>query len=525
MKLTFNTRYEQLEYEIDNLVRTSRDPQFTNYLKGLIYDARTNPADIPKMRRDLISGYDMYSSRMAQMGIPVEPMFFRAIYGNMEAPEVLEDKVLADMQSEEASEATSGQTAEAAQNTDTYQNTEAVQNAGSMEEAAQDTDSFRTAGAEISNDPAVTQSYIPADVPQYNSSQDYSADSIPLYNGSQDYSADSVPQYNSSQDYSADSVPQYNNSQDHIADSVPQYGVSQDPPRHNGFQGQPQQAYAPQYTYPQQNPQTASVITSPKAEYAIGAIVMSVLGSVFLLTGLVYFAVNYLDSFAQGMIMYAVCALVLLVSEFVIRRVVPKLSAVFTAIGISGVFLTTVVNYKSLGNISLGIAAVLLALCSALVCLFGYVRKSQLYSVIGFLAAFISSVAIGNHVNPVEFIAITVGTLIISTMWLFFPASGRKDVLTPVMILAELMYFLATSTFDIETPDVAMAVVSRIIFAAASWLVICLIYFVSDNWSSKRSNNDQTVDTVNLVIYLVSAFVYGLAIRIMFEARHLLLED
>ena len=44
MKLTFNTRYEQLEYEIDSLVKTSGDPQFTGYLKGLIYDARNNPS-------------------------------------------------------------------------------------------------------------------------------------------------------------------------------------------------------------------------------------------------------------------------------------------------------------------------------------------------------------------------------------------------------------------------------------------------------------------------------------------------
>ncbi len=91
MKLTFNTRYEQLEYEIDSLVKTSGDPQFTGYLKGLIYDARNNPADVPEIRKALISNYDMYASRMAQMGMPVEPLFFRAVYGNMEAPEILED--------------------------------------------------------------------------------------------------------------------------------------------------------------------------------------------------------------------------------------------------------------------------------------------------------------------------------------------------------------------------------------------------------------------------------------------------
>ena len=61
MKLTFNTRLEQFEYEIDNLIRSSRDPQFTSYLKGLVYDARSNPADVPVIRRAVISNYDMYA--------------------------------------------------------------------------------------------------------------------------------------------------------------------------------------------------------------------------------------------------------------------------------------------------------------------------------------------------------------------------------------------------------------------------------------------------------------------------------
>lgn len=473
MKLTFNTRYEQLEYEIDSLVKTSGDPQFTGYLKGLIYDARNYPADVPKIRKALISNYDMYASRMAQMGMPVEPLFFRAIYGNMEAPEILEDNV--QESSFNASE--------------------------NSEEVKASPDPVQDPGPEAASQYATAQSFIPNDVPQYNTSQGYSSESIPGYNASQYNTADSLPQYD---------TPQYSKTDSFSQNDTPQYSTADSLPRYD----------TPQYTYTQSDPGTSQDLTSPKAEYAVGAIVMSVLGSVFLLTGLVYFAVNYLDTFAQGMVMYAVCALILVVSEFVIRRAVPKLSAVFTAIGISGVFLTTVVNYKSLNNISLGVAAILLALCSALVCLFGYVRKSQLYSIIGFLAAFISSVAIGSGVSPVEFAAITIGTLIISTMWLFFPASRRYDVLSPLMIMAELAYFLATTTFDIVTPDVGAATVSRIIFIAASWLVICLIYFVSDIRNREYHADTATSDTINFVVYLVAAFIYGVAIRFLMEMQH-----
>lgn len=481
MKLTFNTRYEQLEYEIDSLVKTSGDPQFTGYLKGLIYDARNNPADVPEIRKALISNYDMYASRMAQMGMPVEPLFFRAVYGNMEAPEILEDNA------QESSFKASENSAEV--------------NASS--------DQVRDTAPEAASQYATAQSFIPNDVPQYNASQGYSSESVPVYNASQYNKADSLPQYDTPQYSAADGLPQHDTPQYGTADSLLQYNA----PLDNMAES------ASQYGSHRYDTGQVQGLTSPKAEYAVGAIVMSVLGSVFLLTGLVYFAVNYLDTFAQGMVMYAVCALILVVSEFVIRRAVPKLSAVFTAIGISGVFLTTVVNYKSLNNISLGVAAILLALCSALVCLFGYVRKSQLYSIIGFLAAFISSVAIGSGVSPVEFAAITIGTLIISTMWLFFPASKRYDVLSPLMIMAELAYFLATTTFDIVTPDVGAATVSRIIFIAASWLVICLIYFISDIRNREYHADTATSDTINFVVYLVAAFIYGVAIRFLMEMQ------
>ena len=483
MKLTFNTRLEQLEYEIDNLIRTSRDPQFTSYLKGLVYDARSNPADVPVIRKAVISNYDMYASRMAQMGMPVEPMFFRAIYGNMEAPEILEDA------------------------TQSVQQDNAVQ----ISEPEESADGFNSdQSADDSVTPAPVSSAMSGEYASENVG-DHSYDNVDArYSGS----------YNSVQEQTYDQstlMPQgymdeagaQPGAQGYTSTATSQYNV----------QGYPQQSYASQRTL------ASSVITSPKAEYAVGAIVMSILGSVFLLTGLVYFAVNYLNSFAQGMIMYAVCAIVLIVSEFVIRKAVPKLSAVFTAIGISGVFLTTVVNYKSLHNINVMAAAIIIAICAALVCLFGYKRQSQLYSVIGFLAAFVSSVAIGNHVTAGEFTAITIGTLIISTMWLFFPVSKRYDILTPIMMIAELTYFLATLMFKIDSPDASLIVVARIIFTAASWFVVCVIYYKSDDWNRQYSRDPQTISIINFVFFLISAFVYGISINIMFKSQHLELDQ
>ncbi|MCR4791524.1 MAG: DUF1720 domain-containing protein [Lachnospiraceae bacterium] len=475
MKLTFNTELEQLEYELDTLIRTSADAQFTNYLKGLAYDARRNPSSVPELRRQAIANYDVYAGRMNSMGRPVEPLFFRAIYGGMEAPEVLEKNSAANITADkpEVERKESGEPEKEDQ-------TQAV-TAEVSEEKKGDSADVQPQVQTYAQPGQQPQGYaqpMPGQQPQgYVQPQPQMQGAFPAQNSVQ-------PQMNPG------AVPQNPN--------VIGYTNSMIQPVNAG-----------------------SGITTPKAEYAIGAIVMSVLGSVFLLTGLVYFAINYLDTFAQGMVMYAVCAIVLLVSELVVRRIVPKLSSVFTAIGISGVFLSTVVNYKSLGNINVVAAAVILAICAVLVCLFGFMRKSQLYSVIGFLAAFISSVAIGNHVSAGEFTAITIGTLLISTMWLFFPVAKRYDILTPIMIMAELVYFLATLSFKIDSGSDGSVLMARIVFAAASWFVIGLVYYFADNWTSKFSSDPQTVFWVNSIIMIISAFTYSMVIRVGFYKQDL----
>ncbi len=247
---------------------------------------------------------------------------------------------------------------------------------------------------------------------------------------------------------------------------------------------------------------------APKAEYAVGAIVMSVLGAVFLLTGLVYFAVNFLDTFMQGMLMYLICTLVLLVSELVIRKLVVKLSSVFTAIGISGLFLTTVVNYRSLENLSLPLAAFILALCAVMVCLFGYYRKSRLYSAIGFFAAFASSAAIGSDSTPAQYLVITLGTLLISCIWMIFPVEKQYKLADTFMLLAEFAYFIIGSFFYIISDDALTVKICRFVFVICSYFVMQFIYFGTVSRKEDEYFPENGVSTANKFIMYAASCIY-----------------
>ena len=391
MRLTFESKAEQLNYEIGILMGSSLDPQFSQFLGSISFELKSAPEYADEIRKKLINNYDIYSKRMLSQGQTVEPLYFKAIYGNMDAPVVNE-----------------------------------------------------VPAAEVS----------------------------------------AAPQSQSEQAF-----------QPQPAQSCPTQ------PEH-AYQPGPAQPY---FVQPTQAPRQS---ITPKPEYTVGAIIMSILGSVLLLTGLVYFAVNFLDTFAQGMVLYAICGIVLAVSELVVRRFVPKLSSVFTAIAISGVFLTTVVNYRGLGNIGFGAAAFILAICAILVCFFGYVRKSRLYSVIGFLAAFISSVCIGSDITSGEYLVVTIGTLLISVLWLVFPVKKNAAITGVVMIIAEFLYMLSAMTFNIgEVREDGAGV--KIIFMTASWLVVLLIYYFTEKNASYETAPFPGIFGLKAAVMGIAAFFYG----------------
>ncbi|MCR5618774.1 MAG: hypothetical protein K6F65_01625 [Lachnospiraceae bacterium] len=414
MKLTFYNEVIQFDYELATLMKSSEDPMFTSYLGEIKNDIQTNPGRTPEYRQQVINNYCLYADKMNNLGCPVERFFFKAVYGEMEAPEI--------------------------------KNT-------------------------IFANPA------PAAVPQPEASEQAEASAV-------------QPEVTAQPEVSVQPK-----------NEAPVQPVSQ-PAAFDPYTGKTLiQAVQPA--------KTASSDVSKKTEFAVGAIVMSIIGSVFLLTGLVYFSINFLDSFAQGMVMYLVCAIILCVSEFVIRKLVPRLSAVFTAIGLSGVFLTTVVNYKSLENLNLPVAAVILGICAVLVCIFGYIRKSQLYSIIGFLAAFISSIAIASRVSPTEYIVITLCTLIISSLWLIFPVEKYNASITPVMLFAEMIYMMVCAFTPINCASDLTVKVLRLIFVICSLIVINFIYFMHAKRSKSGSIANDVIDVFNYIIYSVAVLFFA----------------
>ncbi len=488
MKIYFESVAEQLDHELNVLLSNSKDKNFTAYLYQLKGELSFAPQNAAEIRKRAISNYDVYVRTMRTRGVNVSPYYFKAIYGGAQVDIVTgkskAEKEVAAKAEEVKSEPVKEEPAKA----------EEVKSEPAKEEPAK--------AEEVKPEPVITESVKTEEVnssykPQNNYIRSY-------YEGHPSNSAqpsNSEPASNPAQPSSSSSSVD----PESLSNSIS--FLSGVEPVTDHLNVEPAPAPAPVYTAPTFSPQNVS----KKTEYAVGAVVMSVIGAVFLLTGLVYFAVNFLDTFTQGMLMYVACGIVLAVSELIVRRYVFKLSAVFTAIGISGLFLATVVNYRALDNISLPVAGVILAFCAILVCLFGFYRKSRLYSAIGFFAGFASSVAIGSDVSPVQYMVITLGTLLISCLWMIFPVEKQHKIVDTLMILAELAYLFIGLGFKIISDSSMVVSMVKLIFGLVSWFVCQFVFYHSESDGNERLDIGG-FGVVNSIFMIIAGVIYSVMI-------------
>ena len=84
--------------------------------------------------------------------------------------------------------------------------------------------------------------------------------------------------------------------------------------------------------------QPASPQKKNSMEFTIGAGLLSVVGVVFVLVAFVMLGITYMDGFVKGMCLYGMSVVILLVSELLLRKKMPKFAVGITALGICGMY-------------------------------------------------------------------------------------------------------------------------------------------------------------------------------------------
>ncbi|MBD5455012.1 MAG: DUF2339 domain-containing protein [Lachnospiraceae bacterium] len=183
-----------------------------------------------------------------------------------------------------------------------------------------------------------------------------------------------------------------------------------------------------------------NVITKDTMEFKVGAGIFSIVGAVFVLASIVILGFNFLEGIWQGVCLYAASGIIILLSELLVKRLSNKFSLVITGIGISSLYISTIVNYlvlKNMNGIAASIITVLIALFSILLS-----RKKDAASIrmISFLGCYICFLPIRGFESELDFLIMTGMVLIINIVSIFLPNQKNSMVINLVHLIAHTMF-------------------------------------------------------------------------------------
>lgn len=243
-------------------------------------------------------------------------------------------------------------------------------------------------------------------------------------------------------------------------------------------------------------------------EFAVGAVLLSVLGGAFILAALVMAGINYMNGFVRGMSLYAFSALFLLISEIFIYRRWKILGSVLSAVGISGLFLSTVLNYLVLHNFPGWMAVLLTAVIMIFVALLSRKRDSAFYRILGLIACYLCFIPIGVGITDAEFLVVCGMILLTNIVCVFLPVNNCR---TGVNILHMLANTVFAQIFIWRAMWCQIAPEPRIIFLLSSLFVLQLLLVTSAR-RGQKTEGVQAAYGISGVLYL-SIFCFEIAMH------------
>lgn len=219
---------------------------------------------------------------------------------------------------------------------------------------------------------------------------------------------------------------------------------------------------------------TESSAGKDTVEFKIGAGIFSMVGAVFILAAFVIFGFNFLEGIWQGICLYAASFAVILLSELLLRRLNKRFSVVITGIGISCLYISTIINYLVLKNMN-GIAASVITLAVALGSIL-LSRKKDAASIrmISFLGCYICFLPIREFESELSFLVMTGIVLIVNIVSIFLPNQKNAGAINAVHLIAHTIFACIASALSLAGGMDALYVA---LFVTASLIVINLIYY------------------------------------------------
>lgn len=453
---------EDLDQAVRNLMAESKDIYFTEYLQKMQQRIGQQKFQAKLLQEELNKSYQMYVNRMKLAGIAVE---------KPQLPPLKEQTVLTQYPC----------------HTDI--------------QIPQNTENIKTVAAEQT----VQEENTAPEKIMYEASEENTAPEKTVQEAAEENTAPEKIVYEASEE---NAVPEKNAHEDQKEAAESEETVCAAQTEHVGT-GEPVWTVRTESSEPAPSPDRQK----KSAEFTVGAAVLSVVGGTFILAALVTLGMTFMGGIFKGVCLYAASFAFLLLSELWIYRRWPMLGSTVSAIGIGGLYLSTLINDLALHNFNLWMTVGVTFGITVLVILLSRRRDSILYRIIGMTAAYLCFMTIRPENTETEFLVVTGMILLMNIICILLPV---KKYYTAVNIVHMSIHAVFTLSFTIRAVlTVSVSLTSLLIFVFSSVIVQQFLYIAQcfrkekEKKSILQTGKNAEDNTGILITYYITSVVYA----------------
>lgn len=207
-------------------------------------------------------------------------------------------------------------------------------------------------------------------------------------------------------------------------------------------QMQIQQAYNPQQMY--QANQHKKKADHKSLEFQIGTFVMGVVGILFLLIAFVTFGLQYMNSTSQSIFFYAIGIALFAFSELFLSKHLEKFSYFVSGLGISGLYVTTLLSYLYLKIFPSLVALLITLVVTAFFFWLSYKKDSGMMRIICLLGCYVSLIPIDGLDSLSQFAIPAIIILALNVAGVLCPIKHANAVIDYIQYTCtvSLMFFM-----------------------------------------------------------------------------------
>lgn len=192
---------------------------------------------------------------------------------------------------------------------------------------------------------------------------------------------------------------------------------------------------SPQAVYNQPAPYSRQENPQKSVEFKVGTVIFGVVGIAFLLVAFITFGLNFMNNILQGIFLYAIGIVLIASSELFVFKRIEKFSYCLTGLGISSLYVVTLLNYIYLAIFPAWVALLITLILTSFFFYLSRKKDSGMIRIICLIGCYLSLVPIHQLKSQLEFLMPALVVFLVNLAGVYCPVKKRRKVVDHIQYI------------------------------------------------------------------------------------------